>query len=140
MLQLPIEEIAKADASCMMLMVQDVTVEAVHILGGYGYVNDYVERMMRDAKITQICEGTNEIQRVIAKHLAQATVAALEKVSVSSWSPEVTVAACPRQGSCQCLRSWGCSTVAVVNPLDLIGGSVNALMSARSDGETVVSD
>ena len=50
-----------------------VTVEAVQVLGGYGYVNDYpVERMMRDAKITQIYEGTNEIQRVvIARHLAQ---------------------------------------------------------------------
>ena len=42
------------------------TVEAVQVLGGYGYVNEYpVERMMRDAKITQIYEGTNEIQRVI---------------------------------------------------------------------------
>jgi alkylation response protein AidB-like acyl-CoA dehydrogenase len=50
-----------------------VTVEAVQTLGGYGYVNDYpVERMLRDAKITQIYEGTNEIQRVvIAKHLAR---------------------------------------------------------------------
>jgi alkylation response protein AidB-like acyl-CoA dehydrogenase len=48
-----------------------VTVEAVQVLGGFGYVNDYpLERMMRDAKITQIYEGTNEIQRVvIAKHL-----------------------------------------------------------------------
>src|SRR4051812_16086156 len=43
-----------------------VTVEAVQVLGGYGYVNDYpVERMMRDAKITQIYEGTNEIQRLV---------------------------------------------------------------------------
>ncbi len=50
-----------------------VTVEAVQTLGGYGYVNDYpVERMLRDAKITQIYEGTNEIQRVvIARHLAR---------------------------------------------------------------------
>jgi alkylation response protein AidB-like acyl-CoA dehydrogenase len=50
----------------------EVTVEAVQVLGGYGYVNDYpVERMMRDAKITQIYEGTNEIQRVvIARALA----------------------------------------------------------------------
>jgi alkylation response protein AidB-like acyl-CoA dehydrogenase len=48
-----------------------VTVEAVQVLGGYGYVSDYpVERMMRDAKITQIYEGTNEIQRlVIARSL-----------------------------------------------------------------------
>ncbi|MBA2629552.1 MAG: acyl-CoA dehydrogenase family protein [Thermoleophilaceae bacterium] len=44
----------------------EVTVEAVQVLGGYGYVNEYpVERMMRDAKITQIYEGTNEIQRVV---------------------------------------------------------------------------
>jgi alkylation response protein AidB-like acyl-CoA dehydrogenase len=42
------------------------TVEAVQVLGGYGYVKEYpVERMMRDAKITQIYEGTNEIQRVV---------------------------------------------------------------------------
>jgi alkylation response protein AidB-like acyl-CoA dehydrogenase len=48
-----------------------VTVEAVQVLGGYGYVTEYpVERMMRDAKITQIYEGTNEIQRiVIARNL-----------------------------------------------------------------------
>jgi alkylation response protein AidB-like acyl-CoA dehydrogenase len=43
-----------------------VTVEAVQVLGGYGYVTEYpVERMLRDAKITQIYEGTNEIQRVV---------------------------------------------------------------------------
>jgi alkylation response protein AidB-like acyl-CoA dehydrogenase len=43
-----------------------VTIEAIQVLGGYGYVNEYpVERMMRDAKITQIYEGTNEIQRLV---------------------------------------------------------------------------
>ncbi len=43
-----------------------VTTDAVQILGGYGYIADYpVERMMRDAKITQIYEGTNQIQRVV---------------------------------------------------------------------------
>ncbi|MCY0902140.1 MAG: acyl-CoA dehydrogenase [Firmicutes bacterium] len=48
-----------------------VTTEAVQIHGGYGFTRDYpVERMMRDAKITQIYEGTNEVQRmVIAGHL-----------------------------------------------------------------------
>ncbi|MHB1653602.1 MAG: acyl-CoA dehydrogenase [Desulfitobacteriaceae bacterium] len=48
-----------------------VTTDAVQILGGYGYCKEYkVERYMRDAKITQIYEGTNQIQRlVIAKHL-----------------------------------------------------------------------
>ena len=44
----------------------EVTTDAVQLLGGYGYVKDYpVERMMRDAKITQIYEGTNQIQRVV---------------------------------------------------------------------------
>ncbi|HEX4106669.1 MAG TPA: acyl-CoA dehydrogenase family protein [Solirubrobacteraceae bacterium] len=43
-----------------------VTVDAIQVLGGYGYVKEYpVERMMRDAKITQIYEGTNEIQRLV---------------------------------------------------------------------------
>jgi alkylation response protein AidB-like acyl-CoA dehydrogenase len=43
-----------------------VTTDAVQLLGGYGYTRDYpVERMMRDAKITQIYEGTNQIQRLV---------------------------------------------------------------------------
>jgi len=43
-----------------------VTTDAVQVLGGYGYINEFpVERMMRDAKITQIYEGTNQIQRVV---------------------------------------------------------------------------
>ena len=47
-------------------MAMGVTTDAVQVLGGYGYINDYpVERMMRDAKITQIYEGTNQIQRVV---------------------------------------------------------------------------
>lgn len=47
-------------------VAMDVTVEAVQIHGGYGYVREYhVERMMRDAKITQIYEGTSEIQRIV---------------------------------------------------------------------------
>ncbi|HCZ34504.1 MAG TPA: acyl-CoA dehydrogenase, partial [Cytophagales bacterium] len=42
------------------------TVEAVQIHGGYGYVKEYhVERLMRDAKITQIYEGTTEIQKMV---------------------------------------------------------------------------
>jgi butyryl-CoA dehydrogenase len=49
----------------------EVTTEAVQVFGGYGFIREYpVERMMRDAKITQIYEGTNEIQRlVIARHI-----------------------------------------------------------------------
>jgi alkylation response protein AidB-like acyl-CoA dehydrogenase len=43
-----------------------VTTEAVQVLGGYGYIQEYpVERMMRDAKITQIYEGSNEVQRIV---------------------------------------------------------------------------
>jgi alkylation response protein AidB-like acyl-CoA dehydrogenase len=50
----------------------EVTVEAVQVLGGFGYVTEYpVERMMRDAKITQIYEGTNEIQRVVISRALQ---------------------------------------------------------------------
>ena len=47
-------------------VAMQVTTEAVQVLGGFGYVKEYpVERMMRDAKLTQIYEGTNEIQRVV---------------------------------------------------------------------------
>jgi alkylation response protein AidB-like acyl-CoA dehydrogenase len=55
--------VAKAFASDAAMKV---TTDAVQILGGYGYMREYpVERMMRDAKITQIYEGTNQIQRVV---------------------------------------------------------------------------
>jgi alkylation response protein AidB-like acyl-CoA dehydrogenase len=49
----------------------EVTTNAVQVLGGYGYTRDFpVERMMRDAKITQIYEGTNQVQRIVmARHL-----------------------------------------------------------------------
>jgi alkylation response protein AidB-like acyl-CoA dehydrogenase len=52
-------------------MAMKVTTDAVQIFGGNGYTKDYpVERMMRDAKLNQIFEGTNQIQRVvIARHL-----------------------------------------------------------------------
>jgi len=47
-------------------VAMQVTTDAVQILGGYGYMQEYpVERMMRDAKVTQIYEGTNEIQRLV---------------------------------------------------------------------------
>jgi alkylation response protein AidB-like acyl-CoA dehydrogenase len=47
-------------------VAMEVTTDAVQILGGYGYIQEYpVERMMRDAKITQIYEGTNQIQRLV---------------------------------------------------------------------------
>ena len=47
-------------------VAMEVTTNAVQVLGGYGYTHDYpVERMMRDAKITQIYEGTNQVQRIV---------------------------------------------------------------------------
>jgi alkylation response protein AidB-like acyl-CoA dehydrogenase len=55
--------IAKCYASDVAM---SVTTDCVQALGGYGYVREYpVERFMRDAKITQIYEGTNQIQRVV---------------------------------------------------------------------------
>jgi alkylation response protein AidB-like acyl-CoA dehydrogenase len=59
---------AKAFASDAAMQI---TTDAVQLLGGYGYTKDFpVERMMRDAKITQIYEGTNQVQRIVmAKQL-----------------------------------------------------------------------
>jgi len=65
------EGMAYAHASAMAKLyasevAMSVTIEAVQVHGGYGYVKEYhVERLMRDAKITQIYEGTSEIQRII---------------------------------------------------------------------------
>jgi alkylation response protein AidB-like acyl-CoA dehydrogenase len=60
-------------------VAMEVTTDAVQVLGGYGYIQEYpVERMMRDAKITQIYEGTNQIQRlVIAREMLKETRAFL---------------------------------------------------------------
>jgi alkylation response protein AidB-like acyl-CoA dehydrogenase len=52
----------------------DITTDAVQLLGGYGYTKDFpVERMMRDAKITQIYEGTNQVQRIVMARQLLAT-------------------------------------------------------------------
>jgi alkylation response protein AidB-like acyl-CoA dehydrogenase len=65
----PDSELTKASAMAKLACTDAgmwVTTEAVQVLGGYGYIKEYpVERMMRDAKITQIYEGTNEIQRLV---------------------------------------------------------------------------
>ena len=63
------KDFTKASAMAKLFASQtamDVTIEAIQIHGGYGYVQEYhVERMMRDAKITQIYEGTSEIQKIV---------------------------------------------------------------------------
>ncbi len=72
----PEAELTKASAMAKLFCTDTamwVTTEAVQILGGYGYIKEYpVERMMRDAKVTQIYEGTNEVQRlVIAREMVK---------------------------------------------------------------------
>ena len=65
----PEDELTKASAMAKLIcgdVAMEVTTDAVQILGGYGYVKEYpVERFMRDAKITQIYEGTQEVQRLV---------------------------------------------------------------------------
>ena len=65
----PEDELTKASAMAKLLcgdVAMEVTTDAVQILGGYGYVKEYpVERFMRDAKITQIYEGSQEVQRLV---------------------------------------------------------------------------
>ena len=74
-------ELTKASAMAKLYcgdVAMEVTIDAVQVLGGYGYVKEYpVERFMRDAKITQIYEGTQEVQRlVIAREMLKETRAA----------------------------------------------------------------
>jgi alkylation response protein AidB-like acyl-CoA dehydrogenase len=61
--------LTKASAMAKLMcsdVAMEATTDAVQILGGYGYMREYpVERMMRDAKITQIYEGTNQVQRLV---------------------------------------------------------------------------
>ena len=63
------KDMSKASSMCKVFatdMAMKVTIDAVQILGGYGYMREYpVEKMMRDAKILQIYEGTNQIQRTV---------------------------------------------------------------------------
>ena len=88
---------ASAAAKCFASdTAMQVTTDAVQLLGGYGYVNDYpVERMMRDAKITQIYEGTNQVQRmVMARQLLRGV-----HLRWDSFSPEATSRPCLEAGS-----------------------------------------
>ena len=64
-----VKNISKLSAMCKLFatdVAMKVTTDAVQLFGGYGYVKDYpIEKYMRDAKITQIYEGTNQIQRLV---------------------------------------------------------------------------
>jgi len=78
------KNISKVSSMCKLLAsdtAMKVTTDAIQILGGYGYMKDYpVEKMFRDAKITQIYEGTNQIQRnVIASELIKELVSEKKK-------------------------------------------------------------
>jgi butyryl-CoA dehydrogenase len=77
------KDIAKISAMAKVFasdVAMRVTTDAVQILGGYGYMKEYpVEKMMRDAKITQIYEGTNQIQRSIIASAVIKESAAKEK-------------------------------------------------------------
>ena len=72
MIDAGVKRVSKESAMCKLYasdVAMKVTVDAVQVLGGYGYMKDYpVEKMMRDAKITQIYEGTNQIQREVIAH------------------------------------------------------------------------
>ena len=87
----------------------EVTVEAIQVLGGYGYVNEYpVERMMRDAKITQIYEGTNEIQRVvIAREAHPERVCSASGTKLSAARPRAGGACRRRRRSRARASRWG---------------------------------
>ena len=66
MLEARIAQLEERLRSAQVIDAKDITTDAVQLLGGYGYTRDYpVERMMRDAKITQIYEGTNQVQRIV---------------------------------------------------------------------------
>jgi len=66
------KNMSKFSAMCKLYATDtamSVTTDAVQVLGGYGYMREYpVEKMMRDAKILQIYEGTNQIQREVISH------------------------------------------------------------------------
>ena len=71
----------------------EITTDAVQVLGGYGYSKDYpVERMMRDAKITQIYEGTNQVQRIVAARQLLKSLAGCDLVARMDTRPGLRLA------------------------------------------------
>jgi len=80
MIDAGVKDIGKESAMTKVMasdVAMKVATNAVQIFGGYGYMKDYpIEKYMRDAKITQIYEGTNQIQRnVIARHVIKESAA-----------------------------------------------------------------
>ncbi len=77
------KEAAMAKLFCSELAMR-ATTKAVQVLGGYGYTTDYpVERMMRDAKVCEIGEGTSEIQRIVIAREILAGLMAPREIAVS---------------------------------------------------------
>ena len=105
-----------------------VTTDAVQVLGGYGYISEYpVERMMRDAKITQLYEGTQQIQRLVDRSPAPSAERASRSGRGSAGRPEREDRRLPQAGPGhdrgEAVHAPTCaSTVAaaeaVINPLD----------------------
>ena len=80
------------DAAVAKLVATDaamkVTTDAVQVLGGYGYTRDFpAERYMREAKVTQIFEGTNQIQRLVIGRQLLGPPDEAAATATSSWSP-----------------------------------------------------
>ena len=106
-----------------------VTTDAVQVLGGYGYISEYpVERMMRDAKITQLYEGTQQIQRLIvarqllqragvAKHGSQAQEQSKRIVKIVVCIKQVPATGADKRYTDD-LRLDRTGVEAIINPLD----------------------
>ena len=117
-----------ASAKCFASDVaMEVTTNAVQVLGGYGYTRDYpVERMMRDAKITQIYEGTNQVQRIV---MARQLLAGIQSTSDASRRTSVI-------GEPEELRRVIANLVSNAVKYSVAGGTVD--LSLESSAEEVV--
>ena len=100
-------------------VAMEVTTNAVQVLGGYGYTREYpVERMMRDAKITQIYEGTNQVQRIV---MARQLLAGIQSELVargSTWpltTPTCRPRSTPPASPCPPARSTTWSSTSVTS-------------------------
>ena len=109
-------------------VAMEITTDAVQLLGGYGYTKDFpVERMMRDAKITQIYEGTNQVQRVVmARQLNRDCAAHVLRYRSRGCRPE---------GGCRWSRYLAYFSRSAVSPRARSENSALALSSSHSTAE-----